>query len=328
MNGIQAIERIEKALDPAALFPPGRDADEAYVKLLKLVHPDRFEPAQRPRAEEAAKKLAGFLAQIKPATPQTSKVGKWEIQGPLCAGDLADLYLVEADTKPAVMKVARSATDNDLMRAEYAALAKMHTCREELREYWKYIPCPIDTFEASGRQATVFTRADGYLPLSSLAQMFPEGLPFRHIVWMGNRLLSVIGFAQREGWLHGGITPAHLLYHPKTHGLVLVGWCSVTAQSKPGHVPIMSNAWDALYPAEVRKKWPAHPGTDIYMAAKSLLYASERPPREFLSIFEHMTAESPSARPLDAWALQERWVERAKEVYGPAKYVELIIPVQ
>jgi hypothetical protein len=147
---------------------------------------------------------------------------------------------------------------------------------------------------------------------------------------MMNRTLSLLGFLHRLHWLHAGITPDHLLFHPKSHGLCAVGWCGATLLNGKARVPMVAEDWRGLYPPEVlnpglRKMRAAHPATDLYMAAKSLCDQETLPDR-FVKLYEWMTAASPTARPVDAWVVQERWIALVEDEYGPPQYSELALP--
>jgi hypothetical protein len=320
---IEAIVLIESAKSGTALF---RDHD--YRELLLLVHPDRFEPSERDRADAAARKLGDLRAKGK--APAIA-VGKWTISGPLAKGDVADLYSVSSAGIDGVLKIARSPDDNDLMEAEASALRDLATAAGDLANFRKYVPELLDSFEASGRRANVLTPAAGYLSLADIEAQLPASAPFRHCVWMMNRLLSALGFIHRKQHLHGGITPDHLLYQPKSHGLMLVGWCGSVPLNGAANVPIIAEAWRSIYAPEIlhenaRKSRTAHPASDIYMAAKSIMYVAESIPKRFDGLFQWCTAGSPASRPVDAWVLQEKWVALAKEEYGDPKYIELVLP--
>lgn len=333
MTSEQALIAIENAKQASALFPDSKTAAATYKKLLTLVHPDRFPADQRPRAAAAAGKLAELYSQVhgKPATPAV--IGPWVVEGPLAKGDLADLYLVEsmapAEARggmPGVLKIARSASDNDLMDTESRALTALW--KAEPANFHKYLPKLLATFQASGRRVNVLDRHPGYLSLRQIGEQLPTGVPFRHIVWMMNRLLSLIGFLQRAGYVHGGITPDHLLYHPETHGLVLVGWCSAVPAGET--IKIASKTWlgERFYAPEVQGKRPATGATDIFMASQSMLFAGLVVPERFHRLFEWCTAASPAARPQDAVDLQEMWTRLAEQEYGKPTYVKLDLPVQ
>lgn len=331
MTPEQAASKIEKAISAQALF--GSDPKDTYRRLSMLCHPDQpanIKTLGQARAEKVFAKLSSLYASLNGKTAPVSPtvLGDWVVEAPLAKGDIADLYRVTSVSAKvpvaAVLKIARSPVDNDLMEAEAAALQALRA--DTLSDnFKKYINVWIQTFRASGRQANVLSLAEGYYSLADIAAMYPSGFDFRHTVWMGNRLLSALGFAHRNGRVHGAILPQHLLFHPETHGLVLVDWCYSVEIGKPILARVKSHL--ANYPPEVARKLPATPATDIYMAAKAIFGTRAQIPKRFKALFEHCLAESPNARPQDAWDLQDKWVKIAEQEFGKAKYLKLEIPV-
>lgn len=335
----QAIHMIDAAGTPGDLFPGSREEqDRIYKDLAKACHPDKVrDKSMRKAAEDAFKKLSNFYANRdggKPAT-STAKIGNWAIVRPLGKGDIADVYLAETSgdgatalrikTASAAFKIARDPDDNDLMGFELVALKDLWKGKSQ---FTKYLPKAVDSFTASGRATNVITLADECFSLSEIHTIFPDGLDFRHGVWMMNRLLSVLGFIHNSGYIHGAITPDHLMYRPKDHGLILIDWtCSIKSGSGR-HIPLLVDRWKALYPPEVARKKAATPGADIYMAAECINHAvNGNRPKRFKPLFDHCWAGSPSSRPHDAWELQQRWVDVAEKEYGPAKFLALDLPV-
>ncbi len=311
---IDLISRIEAATTATALF--GADADREYRRLALACHPDQWmrEPkAAQERAAKAFLKLRDL--RDKPAS-KPAVFGKWVVEFPLAAGDIADLYRVtSADVKGAVLKIARSPKDNDLMDAEIASLKKLlavPSC-----SFHQYIPVIHDTFKASGRRAVILEQADE-IPLSDISAKVGK-LDFRHAVWMSNRLLSALGFAHKHGIVHGAVVPCHLLYGPESHCLSLIDWCYST-QGKP--VPAIVPAYRHLYPKEVLGKQPAMPATDIYMWAAVVRSIADAP-RRFNGLLEWCMADSPRHRPSDAWVLQDQLGALAESEYGSKKYLVL-----
>ena len=327
MTAEEALCAIEIAPSYKHLFTP-TGVDERYRELLILVHPDKFFTGyDQERATNASARLGEFYAQAKGKTPQHAVVlGKWIVESPFVKGDVADLYTVTSEKFGAgVVKIARAASDNDLMEAEAQALKTMWKGPKPASGT-RYLPTLLDTFQASGRRANVLRKYSEHVSLAAIRKMIPGGVPFRHVVWMMNRLLSAIGHTERAEFIHGGITPDHLLYHPEEHGLVLVGWCSVANLKTKERIKIVADGWKDLYPGEVPRKFVAGAGTNIYMAAKCMKWAAESIPTRFRALLDWCTAESPSARPRDAWELQDLWRVLAEEEYGKPRYVKLELP--
>jgi serine/threonine protein kinase len=328
---LSAIQAIEAATSPVALFGAGHHDAHVYRRLAKLCHPDNLigNPLQK-RAESAFRKLTDFYTKASGTTPAFTPIplGEWIVTAPFATGHVADLFYAEpAKPKdpqpPAVLKIARQQADNDLMEREYATLKRLH--REKPETFHVYLPTVLSHFSADHRKTTVFTHeAEAHSLDFIVAQM--GKLPFVHIVWMGNRLWSVLGFAHQHNVIHGAILPEHLLYRPADHGLKLVDWCySVNAVDQ--HIPAIVPTRKAFYPKEVGRRTCAL-GTDIYMAAQCLRFAAAEIPKRFKALFDWMLAESPASRPQDAWGLADQWKSLAAAEYGKPRFVELKVPVQ
>ena len=46
----------------------------------------------------------------------------------------------------------------------------------------------------------------------------------RHLVWIFNRLLTVLGFVHGLGVTHGAVLPEHILIRKRDHALMLIDW--------------------------------------------------------------------------------------------------------
>jgi hypothetical protein len=124
------------------------------------------------------------------------------------------------------------------------------------------------------------------------------------------------------------VHPEHLLYRPVDHGLTVIDWCCAVIDGTNEPVPLVSVAWEPHYPPEIRRKRP-EPSTDIYMAAKAMVYAAAgKMPKGFGGLLDWCMADSPKSRPTDAWEVQDQWKARAEQEYGPAKFVALEVPKQ
>jgi hypothetical protein len=334
-----AILKIEKAVRPQDLFSNGDSARE-YHRLAKLVHPDHVHGKLSKRASAAFAKLSTFWAdytgKAASADPHPILVGSWLVKAPFLKGDISDLYLVEraaaTNKKPpveAILKLVSQSTENDLMEAEVRALKKIHASKlSEADKFQHYFPIVLDDFMAvsgsgESRRAHVMSRSPG-LSLADILLHYRDGLDFRHVVWMGNRLLSALAFAHLNGRVHGAVLPEHLLYETENHHLQLVDWCF--SRSIGHRLRAVPQGRRSIYPPEVQRKRAVFPATDIYMWALTLRQATNKIPRRFAGFFDWCLTESPNSRPGDAFELKDRWETLAEEEYGPPAFIPLSLP--
>ncbi|MET8152677.1 molecular chaperone DnaJ [Actinoplanes sp. NPDC049668] len=321
-----AVERIEAARTFADLVDGarGQSAGHAYRMLVKLVHPD-VAPAGRGAAATAAlARLAGLWA-ARGGRAMTTGRATYRVGGVVASGDIAELYAVDGDA--ALLKLPRRPGDNDLMRAEAAALGRLAADGDpRLRAY---APRLIESFThedsaRARRTATIVERQRGFVSLARVRRAYPAGIDARDAAWMWRRLLTGLGWAHRAGVVHGAVLPEHVLVHPGEHGVVLVDWCySVSPGTK---VPALVAAHRDAYPGEVLAGRPATAATDIFMATGLMLRLISDPPAALRRFAAGCTYDAPRMRPQDAWSLLEELDELLGNLYGPRRFRPFALP--
>jgi hypothetical protein len=239
-------------------------------------------------------------------------------------GDLSDVHAAVRDGERVVVKIPRGSGLDDLLVHEFAVLADLRARAGE-SSYSKYLPEPVEL--------GVLRWKDGFRTAEEIRARYPGGLDGRHVAWMFKRTLEILGFAHRAGWVHGAVLPPHLLFHPEDHGLLLVGWTHATRVPEP--IRFVPDAYGAWYPPEIRGRRPATPSVDLYLAARSMIHLAggdavrgEPPkslPPEIRRFLEACLLESPGARGQDAWQLHEEFTRVLEGVYGPPKFVPLVM---
>ena len=182
-------------------------------------------------------------------------------------------------------KYARDGADNDLLEREYQALkafAQPDADRRAERDFYSkqrnYVPSPVTTFalrDADGARHRVNVLAvpasDCYTAATLRTSKFPDGLEPRHVWWIFRRMLLTAWMAHLRGFVHGGITPDHVLVFPQAHGIVLLDWtCAAHRDEEP--VPAVDPAWEGYYPPETLRKEKARPAADLFTMAATAVY--------------------------------------------------------
>jgi hypothetical protein len=259
----------------------------------------------------------------------------------LAAGDGTDVYLATimdaAQVAPGahyLLKVARVREANDHLETERRALAKLAGAAGNTT-YRHYFPELVDSFPTADRPArriNVFRFAPAFHTLEEVNAQHPA-LDGRHLAWIFKRLLTALGFAHRQHLIHGAVLPCHALIHAQSHGLQLVGWGqSITAGQR---IRCVSSRYRDWYPAEVHERCEAGPATDLFLAARCIVYLAGGDPRtnwmpdtvppamrRFLST---CLLESARMRPTEAWAVLDDFDQLLHTLYGPPKFHELIL---
>jgi serine/threonine protein kinase len=259
----------------------------------------------------------------------------------LAAGDVADLHLAAAGDEanvtpepPCLLKVARGPEGNAHLDIERQALTTLLRAAGDT-SYRHYLPALTDSFTAIGRgprRVNVFRWGPGFHTLEQVPEQHPA-LDGRHLAWIFNRLLTVLGFCHRRGIVHGAVLPCHVLIDAAGHCLRLVGWGrSVATGRRIRGVPARYEEW---YPSEVRHRRPAGPATDLFLAARCLVYLAGGDPRTnrmpdavpppVRRFVRTCLLESAAMRPDDAWAVLEDFDDLLRAVYGPPAFHELTL---
>lgn len=283
----------------------------AYKKWAKLVHPDTVGVARRATATDAFAKLANLYKRAERAPVLQGRRRSYRMDRVHASGDLAELYVDGS----ALIKVPRSAVDNDLMETEAAALRRLWSDGDP--KFRPYAPRLIESFvcedpRRNRRRVNVLELQPGMISLAEI----DRPLDPRDAAWIWRRLLTALGWAHRAGVTHGAVLPEHVLIHPEEHGLVLVDWCYA------GHRPAaIVKARLSDYPPEVLNDRLAGPATDIYMATVLMTrLIGARMPAAMRRFAAGCVYDAPRMRPQDAWALLGEFDELIHRLYGPRKF--------
>jgi hypothetical protein len=251
----------------------------------------------------------------------------------LAVGDVADVYLATAAETTYVLKISRVPDGAALLENEKTALAILLTAAGDTT-YRKYFPTLAESFrgrDTIDKRANVVLHEPGLYTLEQVKARYPDGLEARHLAWIYKRLLTALGFHHRQGLVHGAILPCHVLLQTENHGLQLVGWghsveCGQT-------ITTISARYRDWYPPEVLQKKPATLETDLYLAARCMVYLAggdplahtlpETVPSGMQRFFKASLLEGQKMRPDDAWSLHDDFDELLRGLYGPPRFIKL-----
>lgn len=275
----EAKEVVERASHPEDLFGDPSRVTTLYRQLAVLIHPDKGGSEELFKKltfleSQAKRKIASGTYGVKTLASIKLKHASYDLNEKYKSGSISEVYKATADNGNSVLvKVLRNVRNSDLFLNEKSTLNKLYKLKEHAG-LLAHVPELIDSFEfTSGKSKTyglVFSPLDGFYTLEEVRTKYKEGVDLRTAAWMFNRILGGIAAASLADIVHGSITPEHVLINPETHNGVLVGWAgsvSIGQKSK-----FTSSAWKSFYPAETTSKLPLTSATDIYMAAKCLLY--------------------------------------------------------
>lgn len=364
-----AVKLIDAAGDYTDLFPKEGTVRDVYLKLVGVVHPDRYlgkGNGEYTAATKAFQRLQQLYSDAKqaldekrygePVVTMRSNGYTHAVKRRCRSGDIAELFEITTDGVGGnLLKVARSARDNDLIATEAAALKKLHSVDDQ---FTRAYPKLMDTFiyRSGRRRANVIERYQDCYTVAELRERYPGGMDPRHVVWIWRRLLMGLGFAHNHGLLHGAVVPPHILVLPEPHGVILLDWCysaTMTVSDRKAKTPpvlktkaahhlgwaddeddtktspikAIVDTYTDWYPTEVINKQPPTPATDIALAARSMIHLlggqpvtgafPERVPRQLRAFFRGCIYESQTMRPDNAWNLLEEFDQLLKRIGEP-----------
>jgi serine/threonine protein kinase len=352
-NGVRALASLVPAGE--AVFEIARDAQEEYRKdkseavlRAELETLARTSPREVPTAEgvirnqeasgqpaEVRLELVSYLDRHEASRTVASPRRTYTLLDRLGAGDAADVHLARAEGEAEthfVLKTARAPGGLVLLENERRTLVRL-SARARDTSYHKYLPDLLESFtsaDGSARRVNVFAYDPGFYTLEQIHERHPA-LDGRHLAWIFKRLLTVLGFSHCQGIVHGAILPCHVLLHTAGHGLRLVGWGQSVRIGR--RIETVSPRFEDWYPPEVRKKQPTSPATDLFLAARCLIYLAggdpvrdrmpDAVPEPLRRFVQSCLLEGVLMRPDDAWALLDEFDELLHRLYGPPKFHDL-----
>lgn len=302
--------------------------EDAVVEPVRVEEPPRVWRAAED-VVDAADSPAGFEVVVGEQ--------RYRMEGQLAVGDLATLSRGRCTAGPrvgaeVVAKLVIDRADNGFMLAETQALRLLQ--QGDARQRGQ-LPELLDVFQgAAGQAGAVFRYIEGY-DGEALRARFPGGVPPEHVIWIGRRLLSVVGHAHKLGVLHANIEPAHIIVRPRDHHVSLVDWCYCVVE--PGRTRQRFRVYNPEYSApEVAEKADPVPAADLYSVGRCLLALAggdltsgempESVPDRLQRFIRYLTRPSALQRAQDAWQMFGELERVRAAVYGAHRFVEFVVP--
>jgi hypothetical protein len=282
------------------------------------------------------------------ALPRLGVAGRlYVLLGLLGRGESCDVFLARRDsrlTEMVVIKVLRALSDRDLLEREWRTLEALSKSDAKGSDYFATLlpqrvgHGPVATPDGLARKASVFRWRSGFQhTLEEVFDAHPHGIDPRTAVWMWKRVLELLGWVHKSGWIHGAILPQHVLVHPRDHGVVLAGWSCASRAGTSDRLPATSAAARAFYPEDAWSSGTVSPAIDIAMTARCFIRALGGDPARGtlpLSVPEplgvllatHADPSESADRTDDAWTLLERVGEAGKLVYGEPRHHPFVMP--
>lgn len=340
MDKLSVLARnIKSVKNPATVFgPDAKTAKIAHRKLAKALHPDVIDGDEDDDiANDAFSTMEKLWSSIKDAVnsddydgsvPTEEYAGTIDYRKQtynliyITEGDAGDYYALEGTRM--IVHIARSPKDNALYENEATVVKGLNQSQfyEELKAF-HLVPELITSMNVGGNKANLFQFKEfgnilappHFYTLNQLAHHYKKmGKPFqiKKIGWLWSRLNDFISFISMNGIVHAGITPDSILIEPTQHIVIVMNYLHSSIKESP--YKSFSKSWRSeLYPPEFAKGVRVHPSLDVYMAAKSILWAYKVAdttlPNPIIKYFQGCTAHSPNTRLNDGESRYSRWKE-------------------
>jgi hypothetical protein len=357
-----AYENIIKATNPWSVFGDlGQNKLSAlqtsYRYLCQTVHPDLYQndPKASHMANEAMRelnqlrKLARLQIDDGTYSPNSASsfarhhtsnsnlvVGDYAyeifpdvIQGDFCSIMFGNQTHHGGNVEPVVLKIPLERSDNDLIQNEALLLNQIHH---------KSLPFLINTFTLDdGRKVNVLRLIENGFDLVAVKSKFPNGLPLEHVVWIMDRLLSVLGFIHINNAIHGMIEPGNIIIVPSNHNGILIDYLfAVQSANSKGAKYKGENNYSA--PEVIKNKHISpHPSSDMFSLGLSILFLSggdidthsfaKHTDVRFNKFLAEFLVSDPSLRASDAWVYHQKLKALRTELFGSSsQFLKLNIP--
>ncbi len=278
----------------------------------------------------------------------------------LVCGDIADLHklklISDTDLNTILLKLCRNTADNELLLSEQNVLTSIRNGMDKKIKNNVWLTCIpkihesflVDLGKDGKARANVVEYFDGFLTASQIRHALPKGVDGRTIAWMWKRLLGLLDWVHKLGYIHGAILPPHVMYFPdnpknlpkdlRKHSVRLIDWC-YSVEIKPGaKLKAWCPSFESFYAPEILSKKTLGPVTDLYMGAKTMVYllggdvdSNIFPPSVPVDLAQNFMLcleKNPSKRPDNLQSYFNSFVKTIEKLYGKPKYHDFVVPTK
>ncbi len=341
----EIINLLEKVSTPLELFGlcSKEEIRKKYFKYAKIIHPDMLSYEQKLKAGNAFSKLYELYEQAKKEIDDNvygetdlikiynKKASLFEIEinnkiykfyEHVFQGEVANVYRGILEDQIVYLKISILEEDNQLLQKEYKNLSGL-----------SHYSLPIMECELTinNHQAFIMKEVKGE-EVNSILKYFPNGIPASHVMWMLERLFSVIGYLHSNYIVHGNLKPENIIIDTELHNVSLVGFS--LAIEKANEVDAKYNIINEIYtPKEVSKNKIVMPNVDIYAIGKIAILLLGGDPKnngmpininpEIRNFIRSLVEKTNQNNNNDAWDLWNQTIKLRNEIYGKSRFLKL-----
>ncbi|MBC9706058.1 MAG: hypothetical protein H9W81_14000 [Enterococcus sp.] len=297
---IEDCEQVLKATTPSELFGTNEKRSKIiYRRLARAVHPDLYPDAEKKLASEAFVKLSEYWERYQNPRGNGSKAPK---EGVIATSKheyvLGNLFsekgiysryeaTCDAGHESVQVLITKEAVDNDLTTTYTEALKNLDKVPERYRAFY---PKLVESFryrtsDNIDHSALVQQIPAGFVPMSRILEVYPQGIDGRDVAWIFKRVLTALGNAHDLSLVHGAATLDSFLILPEQHGIILSEW--QYSVETGGVMKAIQGEYEKDYPETVFSKEPVDYRLDLQLAAKSAQrLLRPNAPRQFNAFFK------------------------------------------
>ena len=303
--------------DPRTIFDV--NTDDKLKEYLTICHPDRFIDDDIMMAK--ASELSKTISRLHVLSQNVKKVSGYDVIDTIDTGDSAEILFGVKDGVNYIIKRGKVPAVSRYLQAEFNILTDIR--KKTLNTvYSGLFREPIQDLSTKNDRLTIYLY-NNHIPLKRILEL-KGWLDGRHIAWLYKRILIGLAITHQCGYIHGAVTPDHILVDDKNHGINLIG--QIHSIKASGKLSIVSSAYKDWYPTGL-KDMDVTPALDILLSAKTMLSAAEDLPKKLKNYLRGLKLDSElllrKGDYVNAFDIHDEWVELLKSVYGPPKWVNL-----
>lgn len=297
---------IQAEADPWEFF-----AIHTLKDMLKASHPDKW-----PSDKSAHSLFIRFQAAAKLTESPKQFVGKYPLNSLVYEGDLRKVYRSTNGVLVKVPTIREKEADNLILKEKQILDLTKSASKGNIIQY--FFPHMVDSIEHDGTIVNVTIYDRKLHTAAEIKKVYPSGVEGRHLAWMMRRMFTGVGYLHSLGYVHGAITPEHVMFGPENHCGVITGMIHADKiGEKLSVVPASRMDW---YPDFAKKGLT--PDLDCYMIGRLSEFLSDgKLPTRFGRFVKNLK----NLRGVSLDDLDIDLKEILLECYGEPKFINFVV---
>ena len=297
---------IQAESDPWEFF-----AVHTLKDMLKAAHPDKW-PSDKP----AHSLFIRFQAAGKLAESPKQFVGKYPLNSLVYEGDLRKVYRSTDGVLVKVPTIREKEADNLILKEKKILDLTKSSSKDNIIQY--FFPHMVDSIEYDDTIVNVTIYDRKLHTAAEIKKVYPNGVDSKHLAWMMRRMFTGVGYLHSLGYVHGAITPEHVMFGAENHCGVITGMIHADkVGEKLSVVPASRVDW---YPDFAKKGLTTD--LDCHMIGRlSEFLSDDKMPTRFRRFVKNLK----NVRGVSLDVLDTDLKEILFECYGAPKFIDLVI---